>query len=49
MQFRAEFYNVFNHVNLGAPLSTTPGTGSAGSITLADIPRQIQFAAKFYW
>jgi hypothetical protein len=30
-------------------LSTTPGTGSAGSITLADIPRQIQFAAKFYW
>jgi hypothetical protein len=49
MQFRAEFFNAFNHVNLGPPTNTTPGTGSAGSIVYADIPRQIQFAAKFYW
>jgi hypothetical protein len=49
MQFRAEFFNAFNHVNLGPPTSTTPGTASAGSIVFADIPRQIQFAAKFYW
>jgi carboxypeptidase family protein/TonB-dependent receptor-like protein len=49
MQFRAEFFNAFNHVNLGPPTNTTPGTGSAGSIVYADIARQIQFAAKFYW
>jgi len=49
MQFRAEFFNAFNHVNLGPPTNTTPGTGSVGSIVYADIARQIQFAAKFYW
>lgn len=49
MQFRAEFFNAFNHVNLGPPTNTTPGTPSAGSIVYADIARQIQFAAKFYW
>lgn len=49
MQFRAEFFNAFNHVNLGPPTSTTPGTPSAGSIVFADIARQIQVAAKFYW
>ena len=49
MQFRAEFFNAFNHVNLGPPTNTTPGTGSVGSIVFADIARQIQFAAKFYW
>jgi hypothetical protein len=49
MQFRAEFFNAFNHVNLGPSTSTTPGTASAGSIAFADIARQIQFAAKFYW
>ena len=49
MQFRAEFFNTFNHVNQGASTNTTPGTANAGSIVLADIARQIQFAAKFYW
>ncbi len=49
MQFRAEFFNTFNHVNLGPSTNTTPGTGNAGSIVFADIARQIQFAAKFYW
>lgn len=49
MQFRAEFFNAFNHVNLGPPTNVTVGTGSAGSIVYADIARQIQFAAKFYW
>ncbi len=49
MQFRAEFFNAFNHVNLGPPTNTTPGTPSVGSIVYADIARQIQFAAKFYW
>jgi hypothetical protein len=49
MQFRAEFFNTFNHVNLGPPTNVTVGTGSAGSIVLADIARQIQFALKLYW
>jgi hypothetical protein len=48
-QFRAEFFNAFNHVNLGPPTNTTPGTGSVGSIVFADIARQIQFALKVYW
>jgi hypothetical protein len=49
VQFRAEFFNAFNHVNLGPPTSTTPGTASAGSIVFADIARQIQFGLKTYW
>jgi hypothetical protein len=49
MQFRAEFFNVFNHVNLGPPTNTTPGSSGVGSVVYADIARQIQFAAKFYW
>ena len=49
MQFRAEFFNAFNHVNLGPPTNVTVSTGSAGSIVLADIARQIQFALKIYW
>ncbi|MGA7343333.1 MAG: TonB-dependent receptor [Terracidiphilus sp.] len=49
MQFRAEFFNAFNHVNLGPPTNTTPGTASVGSIVYADIARQIQFALKVYW
>jgi hypothetical protein len=48
-QFRAEFFNAFNHVNLGPPTNVTVGTASAGSIAYADIARQIQFALKVYW
>ena len=48
-QFRAEFFNAFNHVNLGPPTNVTVGTANAGSIVYADIARQIQFALKVYW
>ena len=52
-QFRAEFFNILNHTNLGLPAATlfvntggTP-TGSAGQITtIVGTPRQIQFALK---
>jgi hypothetical protein len=51
LQFRAEFFNVPNHVNLGPPNTTVFSSGtinaSAGLIaTLATTPRQIQFGLK---
>lgn len=46
VQFRAEFFNIFNNVNFGLP-GTTIGTGSYGMLTEASDPRIIQFALKF--
>jgi hypothetical protein len=58
LQFRAEFFNIFNHTNLGLPSAGQGGgalyaagavpIGSAGQITSQNgTPRQIQFALKF--
>jgi hypothetical protein len=46
LQFRAEFFNFFNHPNFNPP-GTTFGTSSFGVISSAADPRQIQFALKF--
>jgi hypothetical protein len=51
LQFRAEFFNLLNHMNLGTPNATVySGTSynpTAGQITsLATTPRQIQFGLK---
>ncbi len=51
LEFRAEFFNVLNHVNLGTPNATVFSGASinpsAGLITtLATTPRQIQFGLK---
>ena len=55
VQFRAEVFNLFNRVNYGAPnpsvfIATADGGAalnpSAGQITTALAPRQVQFAAK---
>ncbi|MCA1584928.1 MAG: hypothetical protein LC791_09210, partial [Acidobacteria bacterium] len=50
IQFRAEFFNVFNQVNFGLPGTNVSG-GSFGSITATDgnfgDPRIIQFGLKF--
>jgi hypothetical protein len=44
LQFRSEFFNAFNNVNLGRPIGTM---GSRlGRITTAGDPRIIQFAVK---
>jgi carboxypeptidase family protein/TonB-dependent receptor-like protein len=57
LQFRAEFFNIFNHTNLGLPTGGLGGaslflggggrSGSAGEVTsMVGTPRQIQFALK---
>ena len=57
LQFRAEFFNIFNHTNFGAPNTGlfTEGPGGAGIISplfgqiinTATTSRQLQFALKF--
>lgn len=46
IQFRAEFFNAFNRVNLGVPNNTLT-SGAFGQITSAGDPRIIQFALKY--
>jgi len=45
LEFRAEFFNLFNHPNFGTP-GTTIGSSTAGQITSAGAPRDIQFGLK---
>jgi len=48
LQFRAEFFNVFNNVNFGQPDSNwSDGPGLFGAIFSAHDPRILQFALKF--
>jgi len=47
LQFRTDFVNAFNHVNLNVP---NMGIGATmGQIQSAQSPRNIQFALKFYY
>ena len=50
VQFRAEFFNVFNQVNFDIP-NTNRGGGTFGRITRTDPsfgdPRIVQFGLKF--
>ena len=46
LQFRAEFFNLFNRANFGAP-NTNQRAGTFGRITSAGSPRIIQFALKY--
>jgi hypothetical protein len=48
-QFRTEFFNVFNHTNLGNPNNCADCGGNSGFITgtaVGYMPRQIQFGLK---
>lgn len=46
LQFRAEFFNLFNNVNFKLPNSRLTAGGSFGTITSAFDPRILQFALK---
>jgi hypothetical protein len=49
LEFRAEFFNLFNRVEFGLP-DTTYGDTTFGQIsTQVNIPRQIQFGLKLYF
>jgi hypothetical protein len=49
LQFRAEFFNIFNKPNFGNPNSTfIPNSPNFGAITSLQSPmRQTQFGLKF--
>ena len=46
-EFRAEFYNAFNHTQFLIPDGNFSHTGTFGSVSSARDPRLIQFALKF--
>lgn len=48
LQFRAEFFNVLNHTQLGQPVASLVNQ-RFGQITAAADPRILQFAAKLQW
>jgi hypothetical protein len=47
LQFRAEFFNLFNSVNFSAPDTSVADGPVFGTITSASDPRILQFALKF--
>lgn len=48
VQFRAEFFNAFNHTNFANPVATL-ASPLLGQITSAFPARDIQFALKLHW
>lgn len=48
LQFRAEFFNLFNNVNFNNPVATL-SSATYGRITGAQAGRTIQFALKYIW
>jgi hypothetical protein len=46
LQFRGEFFNIFNHSNLGLPDATVTDSTFGQITTTATAPREIQFALK---
>jgi len=50
LQFRAEFFNIFNIVNFGLPSNTLLGTGFGILSKTAGLSRQIQFSLRLaFW
>jgi hypothetical protein len=48
LQFRSEFFNLFNHANFGAPAAALT-SAQFGRITSAGRARELQFALKLLW
>ena len=49
LQFRAEFFNIFNIVNMGLPANTMKGSGFGIISKTAGTSRQIQFSLKLIY
>ena len=49
MEFRAEFFNVFNVVNFGLPSNILLGSGFGMISRTAGTSRQIQFSLKLIY
>ncbi len=49
LQFRAEFFNIFNIVNMGLPANTLLGSGFGEISRTAGTSRQIQFSLKLIY
>ena len=49
LQFRAEFFNVFNLVNFGLPSNVVRGTGFGVISRTAGTSRQLQFSLKLLY
>ena len=49
LEFRAEFFNIFNIVNFGLPANTVRGTGFGLISHTAGTSRQIQFSVKLIY
>ena len=47
LQFRSEFFNLLNSVNLSNPNASLASGAQMGRITSSDSARVIQFALKF--
>jgi len=49
LQFRSEFFNLFNIVNMGLPANTLTGSGFGEISRTAGNSRQIQFSLKLIY
>ena len=49
LEFRAEFFNAFNHTNFGNPNSSLSNRALLGQITSTFAARDIQLALKLHW
>ncbi len=46
IEFRSEFFNIFNHTNFSG-IDPTFGSGTYGQVTSARDPRIIEFALRY--